>query len=175
MSSDNHSYDGIEEHDNPLPLWWLVTFFATIIFAFLYFIHYSTGAGPNLAQELEIDMKALPAATEKIWTEAELEGPFGDKEKIMKGQAVFSAKCVACHGEHAQGIIGPNLTDNFWLHGGHKTDIVNVIKKGVTEKGMPTWGGVISDDETIQVAAYIFSLKGSNPPNPKPPQGEEVK
>ncbi len=171
----DHDYDGIQEYDNPLPNWWLMTFFGTIIFAFIYYVHYTFGGGPNLREELEVAMKDLPKASEKVFSDEELKGKMDNPEIIAKGKAVFAGKCAACHGAEGQGIIGPNLTDNFWLHGGHRADIVKTITKGVTEKGMPSWEGMISDDEIIQVAGFVYSLKGTHPANPKAPQGEEVK
>lgn len=176
MSSDNHNYDGIEELDNPLPNWWLFIFLGTIIFAFIYFLHYASGTGLTQTAELEIQMKNLPKPAEKIWTEEELNAPFGAPENIASGKAIFVAKCVACHGNEGQGVIGPNLTDNFWIHGkGQRKDILDVVQKGVVANGMPAWGGVISESEAVHVSAFVYSLKGTKPANPKAPQGEEVK
>ncbi len=176
MSSDNHNYDGIVELDNPLPNWWLAIFQATIIFAFIYSIHYMTGSGPTLSQEFESDMKSLPQVTEKVWTEEELIPPFNSADKIASGKAVFAGKCAACHGNEGQGVIGPNLADKYWIHGqGHRTEIIQVIKKGVIANGMPGWGDVLSESELVDVAAYAYSLRATNPANPKAPQGTEIK
>lgn len=177
----DHDYDGIQEYDNPLPTWWLWTFFLTIIFAFLYFIHYQFGGGPTLKEELAVAMQNLesaaaqhaPAVTEseEILTEA-----MKDPKLLELGAAAFTSKCAACHGPHLGGLIGPNLTDNFWLHGkATRMDIATVIRKGVPEKGMPPWESMLSKDEIYGLTAYIISKKGSNPANPKAPQGEEVK
>lgn len=175
MSSDKHEYDGIEEHDNPLPLWWLITFFGTIIFSFIYYIHYTSGTGMTLAQELEADMKNLPQVADKAWTDEELESLFNSKENQNLGLALYTTKCSACHGAEGQGTIGPNLTDKFWINGkGHRNEILNVIREGIVEKGMPAWEEVLSEDETIQVSAYVYSLKGTKPANPKAPQGQEA-
>jgi cytochrome c oxidase cbb3-type subunit 3 len=177
----DHEYDGIQEYDNPLPTWWLWTFFLTIIFAFLYYIHYEIGGGQTLQQELAVAMQNLETAaaqhapavteTEELLTE-EMKNP-----KLAElGAAAFGSKCAACHGPQLGGLIGPNLTDNFWLHGkGTRMDIVGVIRKGVPEKGMPPWENMLSKDEVYGLTAYILSKKGSNPPNPKAPQGEEIK
>lgn len=177
----DHDYDGIREYDNPLPTWWLWTFFLTIIFGFLYFIHYQLGGGPTLREELEVAMQNLekasaqhaPAVTE---TEELLTDAMKDPKVVELGAATFASKCVACHGSHLEGVIGPNLTDNFWLHGkGTRMDIVGIIRKGVPDKGMPPWGTMLSKDEVYSLAAFIISKKGSNPPNAKAPQGDEVK
>lgn len=174
MSSDSHNYDGIEEHDNPLPIWWLVTFFATIIFAFVYFIHYMFGGGVSLQQEFTDQMKALPNIAEKLWTEDELKGPFSSPENLSSGRALFLGKCAACHGNEGQGSIGANLTDKFWIHGGTRKDIIQLIQSGVVSKGMPTWSGVLSDSELISVASYVYSLRQS-PKIGKQAEGQEIK
>lgn len=175
MNSNNH-HDGIEELDNPLPNWWLFIFFGTIIFSFIYVLHYMSGSGPTLQQEFEEQMKALPQVAEKSFTEEDLKTPFSSPENISGGKAVFASKCVACHGIEGQGLIGPNLTDSYWIHGkGHRKDIIEVVQKGVVTNGMPAWAGVLSDNEVIQVAAFAYSLKGTRPQNPKAPQGNEVK
>jgi len=177
----DHEYDGIQEYDNPLPTWWLWTFFLTIIFAFLYYIHYEFGGGPTLQQELAVAMKNLetaaaqhaPAVTE---TEEILAEAAKDPKTIELGASTFTAKCAACHGPQLGGLIGPNLTDNFWLHGkGTRMDIAGIVRKGVPEKGMPPWEAMLSKDEVYGLVSYIVSKKGSNPANPKAPQGEEIK
>lgn len=172
----DHNYDGIQEYDNSLPAWWLWTFFGTIIFSFIYYLHYNFGGGPTLAQELEVEMKALPAAAEKVWSETELEEKMKSPEAMAQGKTVFAGKCASCHGAKGEGLIGPNLTDKYWIHGqGHRIDLVQVITKGVTEKGMPSWVGMISDDEIIEVAGFVHSLAGTIVANGKAPQGVEVK
>jgi cytochrome c oxidase cbb3-type subunit 3 len=92
------------------------------------------------------------------------------------GAQIFSEKCAACHGKEAQGIIGPNLTDNYWLNGnGQISDIIKIINEGVQSKGMPSWSSVLRPEEISLVATYVFSLRGSNPQNPKLPQGKLIK
>lgn len=197
MSNDNqfdqpiagHDYDGIQEFDNPLPMWWLWTFFGTIIFAFMYFIHYQLGAGPNLDQELQSDLTSIKneAATasaqaggagagETGSTAEDLNAVMNDPARIAAGKVIFAGKCASCHGPEGQGLIGPNLTDKFWIHGtGKPEDIVLVISKGVLDKGMPPWEAQLKPAEINSAMAFVRSLKGTNPPNPKPPQGNEVK
>lgn len=176
----SHDYDGIQEYDNPLPTWWTWTFFGTIIFSFLYYIHYQFGGGPTLAQELEVAMKNLetaaaqhaPAVTE---TEDMLVEAMKDPKLSELGAAAYTGKCAACHGPELGGLIGPNLTDKFWLHGkGTRMDIAHTIRKGVPEKGMPPWEAMLSKDEVYGLTAYIISKAGSKPANAKTPQGEEV-
>lgn len=171
-----HEYDGIQEFDNPLPNWWLVTFFGTIIFGFIYFIHYEFGGAATQAQELQADMKALPKTNTEDWDEGDLQTRMAAIGKLDRGEQVFAGKCAACHAPDGGGLIGPNLTDRFWLHGkGTRTDLMRVISQGVPDKGMPAWNSMISPDEVFHVAAFVYSLKDKQPANPKPPQGEEVK
>ena len=103
---------------------------------------------------------------EKQINQGELSGLLGKKS--------FGEKCSSCHGTQAQGLIGPNLTDSFWLHGnGSPSAIAKVIQDGVPDKGMPSWGPLLSRDELTQIAAYLVSLKGSHPAGAKAPQGPE--
>lgn len=182
MSQDQelkgHSYDGITEYDNPLPTWWIATFMGTIIFAFLYFVHYEIGGGPTLKDELKVSMKELESlkpASAPVESEEELKKYLKDPNMVNLGMATFQAKCAACHGPELQGLVGPNLTDKNWIHGkGHMQDIVSVIRKGVPEKGMPAWEAILKNDEVISLATFIYNKKGSNPPNAKAPQGELI-
>ncbi|MBO9665490.1 MAG: c-type cytochrome [Bdellovibrio sp.] len=184
MSDNNekfHEYDGIIEHDNPLPTWWLWTFFLTIIFAFLYYIHYQLAGGGTLQDELKVAMaqlekeKASVVDTSPMETEDSLKEAFGKDGILAVGAQAFASKCAACHGQELQGLIGPNLTDKFWIHGkGTRMDVIAVIRNGAPDKGMPPWGPVMKKDEIYAVAAFILSKQGSNPAGAKPPQGEEA-
>lgn len=175
----DHNYDGILEYDNPLPNWWLLTFMGTIIFAFLYWLHYEIAGGPTLSQQLEAAMHEIEtiqahAPRTKLSEQQLLEKIKG--ADLNGGAAIFQSRCQACHGDHLQGVIGPNLTDEFWIHGqGTAADIGSVIHQGVTEKGMPAWDGLLSEDEIINVTALILSKQNSHPPGAKPPQGEKAR
>ena len=176
----DHEYDGIQEFDNPLPNWWLMTFFGTIIFAFIYWLHYEVGGGPSLQAELKQAMLALQAQNHqtitKELTEDELEVMLKDPQMAAAGLAAFTGKCAACHGPELQGGIGPNLTDSYWIHGsGSKSDILQTIKKGVPDKGMPPWESMLESKEILALTALIISKKDSNPPGAKAPQGVKVK
>jgi cytochrome c oxidase cbb3-type subunit 3 len=176
-----HEYDGIHELDNPLPRWWLATFYLAIIFSIFYFAYYILGSGPTLNEELQKTMAQLEAKKPKNgpgWKveETELLALAKDPSELKKGEKVFKDRCVSCHGEQGQGIIGPNLTDNFWIHGkGTLADIAQVVHDGVNDKGMPQWGAVLKEEELDAAVIYVKSLKGSHPQNPKAPQGDEVK
>ena len=175
----DHDYDGIQEYDNPLPTWWLATFFLTIIFAFLYYIHYFSGAGPTLLQEFDIAMKELekgrPPVAQSLETEDELLAFRNKPEILAAGAAAYGGKCAVCHRADLGGQIGPNLTDEFWIHGkGHAVDIAKVVREGVADKGMPPWGDLLSKDELHGLVAYILTKKDSHPASAKAPQGEKA-
>jgi cytochrome c oxidase cbb3-type subunit 3 len=175
----DHDYDGIQELDHPLPFWWLAILYGTSIFAVLYGIYFHGMDGHLIADEFKSTMIEIRAKQPKqeptgAVDEAALLAAIKDPAKIELGKAVFVKNCAACHGESAQGLIGPNLTDNNWIHGqGLPSDIVSTITTGVAEKGMPPWGPVLKAEEILGAAAYIRSLHGSNPANPKEPQGPE--
>ena len=180
----DHDYDGIEELDNPLPGWWKATFYLTIVFAAGYFAWHNIFAGGQVhemayrAERAALDAKvaAIEQAKAAAFDPAALAKELADPKLASTGQPVFAAKCVSCHGAQAQGVIGPNLTDNAWINGdGTPAAIFKVVKDGVNEKGMPPWGPLLKEAELKGVVAYVISLKGSNPPGAKPPQGQVAK
>lgn len=185
----DHNYDGIQELDNPLPAWWVHLFNITIVFSFFYlivFLFFIPDAGVRADQRVDKLLnpkteKAAPgpdaALLEEEPVSVKKEGAaFPDDEDTMDvGKKVFVAKCLACHGAKGEGLVGPNLTDEYWLHGkGTAEDIYQVVVEGVPDKGMISWKSQISDEEIRAVVVYIRSLQGTNPENPKPPQGEKA-
>jgi cytochrome c oxidase cbb3-type subunit 3 len=178
---EDHEYDGIHELDNPLPRWWLITFYITIVIAVVYFVYYEIGGGPSSDEQLTREMKTISSkrmAAEKAEvgeSEETLLAMLGDPKVLSRGKSEFAAKCAACHGNNGQGLIGPNLTDDYWIHGnGTISSILNIANQGVADKGMPTWRGVIDPELLEDVAVYVYSLHGTNPQGAKPPQGEKV-
>ncbi|MEI6806571.1 MAG: cbb3-type cytochrome c oxidase N-terminal domain-containing protein [Myxococcaceae bacterium] len=172
--SKEHEYDGIKEYDNPLPKWWLLTFYATIFFAFGYWGYYHVlhlGWMPTqaLAYENQMAEKKLNAVASTI-TEEDLVKMSKKPEVVQQGKAIFVQNCMACHGDKGQGGIGPNLTDSSWIHGGNAMDIRHTISKGVLEKGMTAWQSVLGDTKINEVVAFILSIRDTNVPG-KPPQG----
>lgn len=170
----NHEYDGIKEYDNPLPRWWLLTFYATIFFAFGYWGYYhvlNLGFMPTqaLAYENKAAEKKLNAVASSI-TEDKLLSMGKIPQDVEKGKAIFAQNCVACHGDRGQGGIGPNLTDSAWIHGDKAMDIRKTISHGVLEKGMTAWQSVLGDNKINEVVAFILSIRNSNIPG-KEPQG----
>lgn len=178
---EDHDYDGIQELNNPLPGWWLATFYITIIFSIGYVLYYYALGGPDSDQELAANLDRIEMIREATVEEKEdrseesLVALLDDKDRIESGKNEFMTKCMACHGNLGQGLIGPNLTDNYWIHGdGTITAIVNQINVGVSEKGMPPWKGVIPPDMIDNIALYVYSIRGSNPPGARPPQGNKI-
>ncbi|MCO5143335.1 MAG: c-type cytochrome [Oligoflexia bacterium] len=178
----DHEYDGIKEYDNLLPSWWLATFYGAIVFSFLYMGYYHFAGGPSLSDELQQDLAEIYTKRKSLEvkdngpTEEALAAILADKSRVDQGKVIYVGKCASCHGNLGEGLIGPNLTDNYWLHGDASLmSILLVVADGVAEKGMPPWKGMMKKDEVQSVVVYVKSLKGTNPSNPKAPQGEEVK
>lgn len=171
-------YDGIVEHDHPLPNWWVAIFILSIIFSVFYYGYYEIFDGPSTDQELAAKMEVIQSSVAETSTGddfANLDERVKDAALIPIGQQVYSTKCFMCHGDKGQGLIGPNMADNFWIHGNTPADILKVIQKGVPEKGMVPWESVLSAEEQIATVAFLLSLKGTNPPGGKPPEGTEYK
>jgi cytochrome c oxidase cbb3-type subunit 3 len=172
----DHEYDGIHEYDNPLPRWWVWTFWGTFVFSIAYFVYYHvTGAGTGVLAAYEQEMKAAGSGPRLVAvTEESLTKVMNDSAQLASGQAVFAARCMSCHGDKGQGVVGPNLTDNFWKNGsGSLMDIYEVAANGVPTAGMPAWAKQLSPTELAQVVAFVGSLRGKNEPG-KPPEGKEV-
>lgn len=178
----DHVYDGIRELDNRLPPWWLWGFYASIVFAFVYLILYHvSGTRPLPAQEYQAELdeaaadKAAFAATQTNAVDETNVELLTDAASLGEGEKTFKLYCSPCHGESGgsmPGGVGPNLTDDYWLHGGAITDIFKTIKYGVPAKGMVSWEAQLNPTKMQQVASYIKSLHGTNPENAKEPQGD---
>lgn len=175
-----HEYDGIIEHDNRLPNWWLMTLFGAVVFSVGYWFYYHTfEVGPNLRGEYESDW----SDREKERAAKEAANPISndvfvaaakDTAVVGRGETLFKTNCAACHGQNAEGLVGPNLTDNFWLHGAEPVDLYKTVSEGVLAKGMPAWKATLGDGQTREVVAYLLTIKGKNTPGPRPPEGVEA-
>lgn len=182
----NHNYDGIEEFDNALPTWWRALFWLTIIFGIIYVIYFHYGPGQFTSQQLEERMaevqalrpkqaapvKGSDAANVAADLNSQLLALTKDSAALAKGKVHYDTKCAACHLPQGQGLVGPNLTDDYWIHGGKISDLHKVVVEGVVEKGMIAWGNVMPPQEVNEVVAYIWTLHGTNPAGAKEPQGE---
>ncbi len=174
-----HEVDGIQEYDNKLPNWWLFTLYATVLFAVVYWFHYHQakwGEGPLASYNSEMEKVAAEQAAKikaaGVMTPEALAALAKDKTTVDQGKQVFTTTCAACHRADGGGMVGPNLTDDFWLHGGAPDKIYKTINTGVPEKGMPAWGPQLGPDRVQAVTAYVLTLRGTNVPGGKAPQGE---
>ncbi len=175
-----YEYDGITEYDNPCPKWLLNIFYFTLFLAVFFLGHHvgrmssevevAPGSVEKTEQGRAQELEAVPTIDETA-----LVSLLQDPEALKAGKEVFDDKCALCHGDLAEGLIGPNMIDNYWLHGrGKISDIAHTIRYGVEEKGMASWEGRITDEKIYQTAAYIKSLHGTSAVNPKEPEGELV-
>ncbi len=174
----DHEFDGIGELDNPTPPWFMWLFYSTIAFAVIYILNFHVlGYGKMQEEEYAIEMKEAAVAKiaylAKAANNVDENNVKEDPSKIAAGAAIYNANCVACHGDKGQGGVGPNLTDKFWIHGGSIGNIFKTIKYGVPEKGMISWEKTLNPKQMAELSNYVLSLKGTNPPNPKAPQGLE--
>jgi cytochrome c oxidase cbb3-type subunit III len=178
----DHNYDGIRELDNRMPPWWLYGFYVTIIVAGIYIWRYHIAeTAPLSKQEYEIAMqhaeeeKAAYLAKAANNIDENTVTLITDKAAIDAGKNNFVQMCAACHGKSGEGIVGPNLTDDYWLNGGSVKDIFKTIKYGRPEKGMKSWQDDYSPVQIAQLASFIKSLHGTNPANAKDKQGDLYK
>jgi cytochrome c oxidase cbb3-type subunit 3 len=171
-----HVYDDIEEEDNRLPNWWLFILFATIVFSFGYWFVYHTAKlrplpGESYAEAVDAIVAARiaanPASAEAILALSR------DPEALAVGAEVYRTTCAACHGPSGEGIIGPNLTDDRWIHPPDPESILKGIREGYPTKGMPAWEPIIGPERSLRAAAYVLTLKGTNVAG-KAPQGDIV-
>jgi cytochrome c oxidase cbb3-type subunit III len=174
----DHAYDGIQEYDNPLPRWWVWIFYATIVFAVVYaFDPTASIRGPGRVNEYQQQL----ADAAKRWPQkgavvdaAALASLSKDQSALALGKSVFATNCTPCHGPDGGGVIGPNLTDQYWIHGGTLSEIYKTVDEGVLAKGMPNWGKLLKPEQVKAVAVYVRSLQGTTPAKPKPPEGLKV-
>jgi cytochrome c oxidase cbb3-type subunit 3 len=171
---EGHEADGIMEFDNDMPLWWLVGFIFTVVFSFGYLVQYHMADGPSSAKEYEQEVAAFNQAQNPNAGQPEVVlNPLTDAASLDAGRLIFEGSantCYTCHRNDLGGLVGPNLTDEFWMHGGDLKAIMKSIKMGYPDKGMQPFGtnARLSDRQVWQVASYILSKQGSNPANPKP-------
>jgi cytochrome c oxidase cbb3-type subunit 3 len=175
----DHDYDGIQELDNSLPPWWKYGFYITIIFAVIYFFRFQIAhTGPGSREEFLTEMaqgeadKAAYLAKAGSQVDENSVTRLTDETSLAAGKEIFTKNCTPCHLIDGGGLVGPNLTDDYWLHGGSIKDIFKTIKYGYQEKGMKSWKDDFSPVQIQQVASYVKSLHGTKPANPKAPQGE---
>lgn len=172
-----HDADGIHELDNLLPRWWVWLFYLCIAFAVAYMLYYHVFRMGDL-QAAAYEKERAAGEAIKSAAIANFEASIGnlqpskDATVLSEGHRIFGNFCAPCHRPDAGGLVGPNLCDDYWIHGSNYVDNLKTIINGVPEKGMLTWRGVLKPNEIQAVASYIYTLRGSKPPNPKPPENQ---
>ncbi|HBS29497.1 MAG TPA: cytochrome C oxidase Cbb3 [Phycisphaerales bacterium] len=176
----DHNYDGIQEYDNPTPGWWHLLFIGSIAFSLIYAaVYHFEGPGRDPHEALASDQNAyyerLFGDLEELKNEPQvllaLPTRDGGKWQALAG-ALFIQNCAQCHGAKGEGLNGPNLTDDSYIHIKQITDILAVITDGVGAKGMPAWGVRFNPNQRMLLAAYVASLRGTTPPGAKAPEGD---
>src|SRR5690554_232069 len=174
---EGHTYDGIQEYDNPMPKWWLYLFYLTIAWGVFYLVGINVGwidtYQDTLAKEnsrIDALVAAAAEASPEITPEF-LQQVVASGEHLDTGKAAFATFCASCHGQNGEGMVGPNLTDSAWIHGGTLTDIYVVADKGVLDKGMPAWGAILKAEQMLGIVTYIDSIRDTNIPGGKEAQG----
>ncbi|MEL6831642.1 MAG: cbb3-type cytochrome c oxidase N-terminal domain-containing protein [Bacteroidota bacterium] len=175
----DHNYDGIRELDNILPPWWVGLFYATIFIGIGYFSYYHiSDRGLSSSEKYAVEMEeAAEAVKAYLATQADQVDETNvevlvDADQLALGESIFNTQCAVCHMADGGGGVGPNLTDEYWLHGGDIKDIFTTIKYGVPEKGMISWKAQLRAGDMQRVASYILTLGGTTPANPKAPEGD---
>jgi cytochrome c oxidase cbb3-type subunit III len=177
----HHEYDGIQEYDNPLPGWWSGIFILTIVFAVVYYVWFH-GGGPGVSEraaferdwEQHVARRALADEGAAVGIDEVMLGAMArDPSAVARGREVFAQNCVACHLDDGRGQIGPNLTDDFQIHGATRLDLYATIRDGVANTGMLAWGPTLPPRDVAAVAAYVVTLRGRNVAG-KPAEGAKV-
>jgi len=167
----DHEYDGIRELDNHMPRWWVLGFYFTIAFAAVYLVYYHFAGGPLSGKEYELEMAAAaPKAQQKAAVADTGLKPLTDGASLATGEKLFvSQTCSACHNANLGGLVGPNLTDDYWMHGCDYATVMANVSKGFTQKGMMPFGNgkPLAEAELQQLVSFIFSKKGTNPAGAK--------
>lgn len=174
-----HAFDGIRELDNKLPPWWVGMFYLTIIIGVLYFTYdvildMDGSSADRYEQEMAMAEEAKKARLASLGSQVDESNVkyLTDETALTAGQAEYIAKCAACHLADGGGSVGPNLADEYWLHGGSIQDVFKTIKYGVPAKGMIAWESQLTPIQMQNISSFILSLKGTTPATAKDPQGE---
>ncbi|MBT8383575.1 MAG: c-type cytochrome, partial [Ignavibacteria bacterium] len=174
----DHSYDGIKELDSKIPPWFTWLFYITIFFSIYYMLHYHVlETGELMADEYNEEMRIAVEEKEALMES----GAFVNEETVtllteevalLSGKEIYDENCVACHASDGGGIVGPNITDEYWIHGGGIKNVFKVIKYGIVEKGMIAWQTQLNPNQMQEVSSYVLSFQGTTPAAPKQPEGE---
>ncbi len=177
----DHNYDGIQELDHRMPPWLAYFFYGTVAFAVVYMAGFwvldtvPTSEAEYTAEVVQAEQQvAAYKKTVAAGIDENTAKVVTDPKALETGKTLYAQNCQACHGGAGEGGVGPNLTDEYWLHGGTVGEVFKTIKYGVPEKGMIAWQQKLKPEEIQDVAGYILSLQGSQPAGGKEPQGDKV-
>lgn len=174
----DHDYDGIKELNNKIPPWFMAIFYGAIIWAVIYMVDFHVIGSGNVQEEEYAEEVRVASLEREILNKSgtlineDNVTVLEDDASISGGKEIFKKNCVACHGANGEGLVGPNFTDDYWIHGNKINDLFKTIKYGVPAKGMISWQTQLDPTQMQEVASYILTLRGSNPPNPKAPEGD---
>jgi cytochrome c oxidase cbb3-type subunit 3 len=173
-----HDADGIHELDNLLPRWWVWLFYLTIAFSAVYMVYYHVLRVGDLQaaayqKEFERGQQIKSQAITRFEATVDSLQPMTDPAALQRGQGVYTQMCAPCHRPDGGGQVGPNLCDDYWIHGSNYVDTLKVIINGVPEKGMLSWRELLNPREVQAVASHIYTLRGTSPPNPKPREDQQ--
>ena len=173
----DHDYDGIRELDNDLPPWWKWLFYITIAFSVIYFIRLFVFNADDLIQDREfaIEMEGFKASQPEKVADADFNVVLlEDNASLANGKATWDKICAACHLADGGGLVGPNMTDNFWIHGNTVDDLFKIVTDGVIAKGMLPYKDQLSNKERLEVVSYILvKIHGTTPATAKAAEGTE--
>ncbi|MBD66022.1 MAG: nitrogen fixation protein FixP [Halobacteriovoraceae bacterium] len=177
----DHEYDGIKELNHPLPKWWLITFYLTIAYAVPYYLAHTFFGAKTIQEEFKEDMNEVSELQADYLKRkggfilAEYEKVKSDPGTAKLAKKTFKRKCKACHLADGGGSIGPNLTDEYWIHGdGSVASNYEVLYHGVVDKGMPEWGTSLGKERIYAVLTVLEEMKNTHVEGGKEPQGKKV-
>lgn len=175
----DHDFDGIKELNNKIPPWFMAIFYGSMIWALIYMVDFHILGSGNV-QEDEYAAEVQVAALEReilnksgALVSEETVTTLSDAASLASGKDIYIRSCAACHGMEGEGLVGPNFTDEYWIHGGGIKDLFKTVKYGVPQKGMISWESQLDPTQMQEVSSYILTLKGTNPPNQKGPEGKK--
>lgn len=172
-----HDFDGITELDNKVPPWFNILFYGTIVFAVIYMLVFHVfKVSPLMIDEYVEEIRAAEIQKQELiksgaFINEETVTLLSDPPSLESGKSIYTVNCVPCHGTGGEGTVGPNMTDDYWINGGGIKNIFKTVKYGVPAKGMISWQTLLNPKQMQEVSSYIISLRGTNPPNGKPPEG----
>jgi len=172
-----HDFDGITELDNKVPPWFNILFYGTIVIAVIYMLVFHVfKISPLMIDEYVEEIRAAEIQKQELIKSGALINEetvtlLTEPASMQNGKIIYTTNCVPCHGTGGEGTVGPNLTDNYWIHGGGIKNIFKTVKYGVPAKGMISWQTLLNPKQMQEVSGYVISLHGTNPPNGKPPEG----